>query len=121
MEARQDRPDWVAIKCDVKNAFNSASRACLLARLEGEPTFKHFASLFAVTTAASIDLVSGGKKWGEIYDGQSQGDPLTGPVFCVTWHEEVVEMDTTLADAEEGDEGSARSFWDYLHAGAPID
>ena len=65
MEARQDRPDWVAIKCDVKNAFNSASRACLLARLEGEPTFKHFASLFAVTTAASIDLVSGGEKWGK--------------------------------------------------------
>ena len=119
MEARQDRADWVAVKLDVKNAFNSASRACLVQRLEREPTLAHLASLFAVTTAAAVDLVSGGEKWGEMDDGFSQGDPLAGPGFCISWHGEVVELDTVLAGAGGGEEGMARCICDDVYAEGP--
>ena len=62
MEDKKDRQDWVAVKLDVKNAFNSSSRACLVERVSKIPTLAHLASLFAVTTAAGTDLVSGGEK-----------------------------------------------------------
>ena len=121
LEARQDRQNWAAIKLDVKNAFNSASRGCLIGRLEREPTLRHLASLYAVTTASSTDFVSSGEKWGEMDEGFSQGDPLAGPGFCITWHEEVVGLDTTLTYAAEGDEGSARCFCDDLYAEGPVE
>ena len=119
METKSDRLDWVAVKLDAKNAFNSGSRACLIRRIEKIPTLKHLASILAVTTAASIDLVSNGKKWGEMEDGFSQGDPFAGPAFNITWHEEVVELDKTLSSAGEGEAGSARLICDDIYAEGP--
>ena len=46
----------------------------------------------AITLASGQALVAGGKKWGEAWEGFTQGDPEAGAEFDVSWQEEIVEL-----------------------------
>ena len=46
----EDRRDFVAVKLDIKNAFNEISRASIVEALEAEPSLKHLASFKAITS-----------------------------------------------------------------------
>ena len=54
--------DFIAVQIDIKNAFNTCSRAALVEQLEEEPTLKHLAWFAATTLAPHIGLETGGKK-----------------------------------------------------------
>ena len=44
------RRDFICFKLDLKNAYNEISRASIIEVLEAEPSLKHLASFFAVTS-----------------------------------------------------------------------
>ena len=67
----------------------------------------------------------GSKKWGEMEDSYSQGDPFASPAFNITWHEEVMELDNTLSTAGEGFSRAGDVIdgnWEpgFMCVGAPI-
>ena len=68
-------PTFVLVKCDIKNAFNSISRARILQVLEEEESLRHLTWHAALSLAPAGALESGGKVWGRAADGATQGDP----------------------------------------------
>ena len=90
-------PDFICVKGDVKNAFNSASRAEILRVLEGEESLRHLVWHAALTLSSPSALESGGKVWGEAAEGVIQGDPESGSYFCVAWHPHIRVLDRELA------------------------
>ena len=68
-------PDFVLIKSDIKNAFNSISRAKILENIEGEESLRHLSWHAALSLAPDGTLESKGKAWGSACDGTTQGDP----------------------------------------------
>ena len=111
----EDRKDFVAVKIDMRNAFNEVSRAAIVEALEEEPTLQHLAWLAAVVLAPSTGLESGGKKWGRSAEGTAQGDPLSAPFFNVAWHRYVRELNATLMSSG----GLARFSMDDGYAVGP--
>ena len=109
--------DFIAVQIDIKNAFNTCSRAALVEQLEEEPTLKHLAWFAATTLAPHIGLETGGKKWGESGEGFTQGDAASGAWFCVAWHKFVRKLDAALAEAG----GMARGGMDDLFPVGPAD
>ena len=77
---------------------NEVSRASVIEALEKEPELKHLALHAAICLAAKHGLEVGGNLWGESGEGMSQGDPLAGAWFCVSWHQFVRELDATLSE-----------------------
>ena len=76
-------PDFVVVKCDIKYAFNSVSRARVLEVLEGEESLRHLAWHAALSLASPNALETGGSVWGQAREGGTQGDPEAGIWFCV--------------------------------------
>ena len=93
----EEREDFICVKLDCKNAFNCCSRARLLKVYSEEPSLAHLACHAAATLAAPTALEDGGRRWGEGFEGFTQGDPEASPEFCVSWQEFVVELDTAVS------------------------
>ena len=69
----ENNPDFVFVKCDIKNAFNSISRARIIQVLEGEESLKHLAWQAALSLAPAGALENNGKVWVEAQDGLYRG------------------------------------------------
>ena len=82
----EENPDFVCIKLDVENAFNSSSRAKCVTELESIPELRHLAWHAATSFAPNTALHTNGEIWGQAEEGKTQGDPEASPYFCVTWH-----------------------------------
>ena len=104
----EENREFVCVKLDFRNAFNEVSRARVVEALEEEPKLRHLALHAATLLAPGSGLESRGVLWGESGDGVTQGDPESGPYFCVAIQKYVVESDTMLAT--QG--GCARFGWD---------
>ena len=101
-------PTFICVKLDFKNAFNEASRARVVEALEEEESLKHLAQFAGMVLTPVSGLESGGVMWGEAQEGQTQGDPLSGPFFCVTIHRDVRKADQALRQSG----GMVRCGWD---------
>ena len=113
----EHRRDFVVVKIDMKNAFNEVSRAAIIQALEEEPTLQHLAWHAAVVLAPDSGPESGGVRWGLSEEGTAQGDPLSSPYFCVAWHKEVRELNSSLKSSG----GMARFGMDDGYALGPPD
>ena len=109
--------DFTCIKLDFRNAFNEVSRARIVTALEKEPTLCHLASHAATILAPGSGLESRGVLWGESKEGVTQGDPESGPYFCVAIQEYVNKVDEMLASGG----GCARFGWDDGYLLGPPD
>ena len=74
----EENPDFVLVKCDIKNAFNSISRARIFQVLEGEDSLRHLALHAALSLAPEGALENKGKVLGKSKDGVIQGGPASG-------------------------------------------
>ena len=110
-------PQFVLVKCDIKNAFNSISRARILQVMEREDSLKHLVWHAALSLAPAGPLESGGKVWGQAADGATQGDPEAGGYFSVGWHPQLRELDSIVAAVG----GAARAGCDDLCVAGPPD
>ena len=110
-------PNFIVVKCDIKNAFNSVSRSQVLKVLEGEEDLKHLAWHAALSLASSNALESGGKVWGQANEGATQGDPEAGTYFCAAWHPALRELDREIAVAG----GAAKAGMDDLFVAGPAE
>ena len=108
-------PDFIVVKCDIKNAFNSVSRSRVLQVLESEEDLRHLAWHAALSLASSNALESGGKVWGQAKEGATQGDPEAGTYFCVAWHPQIRELDRIISVTG----GAARAGMDDLFVVGP--
>ena len=104
----EERRDYICIKLDFRNAFNEVWRSRVVIALEQEPTLRHLASHAATLLSPGSGLESRGVMWGESMEGVTQGDPESGPYFCVAIQEYVTMADRMLADGG----GCARFGWD---------
>ena len=104
----EQNPSFICVKCDLANAFNDMSRARMVEGLEEEDSLKHLASHAATLYAPASGLESRGSLWGESEEGGTQGDPESGPYFCVGMHKYVKKADQKLAEHD----GMARFGWD---------
>ena len=93
---------------DFFNAFNEMSRARAVENLESEPSLQHLAAHAATVLAPATGLESRGVLWGESKEGGTQGDPESGPYFCIAIQPDVVAVDQLLQ--QHG--GCARFGWD---------
>ena len=84
------------------------SRARVVEALEEEESLRHLAQLAGILLAPVSGLESGGEFWGEAQEGTTQGDPLSGPFFCVSIHKEVRKADHSLQNCG----GMVRCGWD---------
>ena len=110
-------PDFIVVKCDIKNAFNSVSRSRVLQVLESEEDLKHLAWHAALSLASSNALESGGKVWGHAEEGATQGDPEAGTFFCAAWHPQIRELDRVISLSG----GAARAGMDDLFVVGPAE
>ena len=68
-------PDLVAVKIDVKNAFNQVHRESIISALSDDPSLQHMAWSAACQLGSEHGLETGGKLWGVSGVGATQGDP----------------------------------------------
>ena len=59
----EERPDFVAVKVDMRNAFNEVSRTSVIRALEEEPSLQHMAQHAAVVLASHHGLECRGCLW----------------------------------------------------------
>lgn len=104
----EKNPSFICVKLDFKNAFNEISRARVVEALEEEESLRHLAQFAGILLAPVSGLESGGEFWGEAQEGTTQGDPLSGPFFCVSIHKEVRKADYSLQNSG----GMVRCGWD---------
>ena len=95
----EHKPDFAAVKLDIRNAHNEVSRSSILEGLDREPSLRHLVWHAATCLAPHTGLEAGGKLWGQSGEGMTQGDPEAGGFFCVSWHLQVRELDETLRAA----------------------
>ena len=113
----EQNPEFICVKLDFKNAFNEVFRARVVEALEEEDSLRHLASHAASLLAPASALESKGFIWGESHEGTTQGDPESGPYFCVAIHKYVRNVDKELADVG----GCARFGWDDGYLLGPSD
>jgi hypothetical protein len=106
------KPDFIVVKLNIKNAFNSVSRSKILNVLEGEESLKHLELHAALTLASPNSLESGGTVGGQAKEGGTQGNPEAGSWFCVAWHHQIRELDRELSVVG----GAAKAEMDDLFA-----
>ena len=56
-------PDFIVVKCDIRNAFNSVSRGKVLEVMDSEDELRHLVWHAALSLASPNTLESGGKVW----------------------------------------------------------
>ena len=85
--ALETHPTWVAIKIDLRNAYNELMRAVVLARLHDQEHLKALMPLFWATYRAksAIFLLSQGLLEADFAseEGMRQGDPLASTGCCI--------------------------------------
>ena len=94
----EERPNFIVVKIDMKNAFNEVARASIIEALQEDPSLSHLAWHAAATLAPSCGLESSGRRWGSSSEGTAQGDPLSAPYFNVAWQKYVRILNSTLAE-----------------------
>ena len=104
----EKNPNFICVKLDFRNAFNEISRARVVEALEEEESLAHLAQFAGMLLAPVSGLESGGHVWGRAEEGTTQGDPLSGPFFCVSIHKDVRIADGSLSRAG----GMVRCGWD---------
>ena len=104
----EKNPTFVCVKLDFRNAFNEIARARVVESLEEVESLQHLAQLAGMLLTPVSGLESGGEFWGEAQEGTTQGDPLSGPFFCVSIHKEVRKADHSLQRCG----GMVRCGWD---------
>ena len=62
-------PEFVVVKCNIKNAFNSILRGRILEVLEGEDSLRHLTWHAALSLSSANALESGGEVWGQTNEG----------------------------------------------------
>ena len=62
-------PEFIVVMCDIKNAFNSVSRARVLQVMESEEQLRHLVWHAALSLASANALESGGKVRGQAKEG----------------------------------------------------
>lgn len=95
-EEVDDVEETITVKIDVRNFFNSTSRASIISGLEENDNLQHLAWAAAVQLAPHHGLESGGVQWGEAGEGTTQGDTAAPPWACISWHRFVMELHETL-------------------------
>ena len=90
-------PNFVVVKGDIQNAFNSVSRSKILKVLNEEESLKHLVWHAALSLSSPSALETGGKVWGEACEGVVQGDPESGSYFSVAWHPHIRDLDRQMA------------------------
>ena len=108
-------PNFVVVKCDIKNAFNSVSRSQVIKVLDSEEELRHLSWHAALSLASFNALESDGQVWGHAQEGATQGDPEAGTYFCVAWHPHIRVLDHSLSIVG----GAARAGMDDLFAIGP--
>ena len=111
----ESNPHFVLVKCDIKNAFNSISRARILQVMDEDDSLQHLVWHAALSLAPAGPLESNGKVWGEAADGATQGDPEAGGYFSVGWHPQLRELDRIVSVVG----GAARAGCDDLCVAGP--
>ena len=76
--------EFIVVKCDIKNAFNSVSRGRILEVMESEDSLRHLVWHAALSLCSPNALETEEKVWGEAQEGSTQGVPEAGAYFCVT-------------------------------------
>ena len=104
----ESHKEFICIKLDFRNAFNEVSRARIIEVLESHSSLSHLTAHAATILAPSNGLESRGVLWGKSSEGATQGDPESGPYFCIAIQEFVVKVDNFLGT--QG--GCARFGWD---------
>ena len=109
------RPDFIVVSLDIKNAYNSMTRAATVEVCESEESLRHLAQFFAVTLASPKALEAGGKVWGESPEGWAQGLSDSTAGFCIGMQPSLITLD---ADLKAG-EGAAIAGADDVYAVGP--
>ena len=91
-----EEEETITVKIDVRNFFNSTSRASIIAGLEYYESLRHLAWAAAVQLAPHHGLESGGRMWGEAGEGTTQGDTAAPPWACISWHRWVEELHNSM-------------------------
>lgn len=104
----ESNPKFICVKLDFRNAFNEVSRSRILEALQKEENLRHLVAHAATVLAPCNGLESGGVLWGECEEGTTQGDPESGPFFCIAIHEFVRNADFELSKSG----GSVCFGWD---------
>ena len=121
----EHRPDFVVVKIDLKNAFNSMRRSTALRRLRQHPELAHLIPFIHAMNAAESHLYVGGSR-SRLFEGHDDrpGDSSTGwrqgggesaASFSVGIHPEVTAMDDELRPWG----GFARFIMDDGYAAGP--
>ena len=125
----EERGDFVAVKLDLRNAYNAISRQTVLRRVAAVPSLAHLVpflhTLWASPTDLYVDkagkrLFNGqrepdGTERGDSSEGVQQGMALSSLVFCIAMHPELVALDAELAAVG----GCARAIMDDVYAVGP--
>ena len=93
----EEHRDWVVVKIDVRNAHNEVWRSAIISSLEEEPTLQHLTLFAAAVLAPTTGLETGGRKWGEQGEGETQGDPKASGFFASAIQRAVRRFDAALA------------------------
>jgi hypothetical protein len=121
--ALQQRPDFVAVKVDLANAFNECTRAAMLSAVARVPALAGLLPMYAATLSVASPLYMTGangqlEKIGtDCQEGGHQGCASTGAAFCLAIHPSVVAADAAL----EAVGGCARFFADDGYLIGPAD
>ena len=89
----EKNPDWSILKTDVRNAFNSVSRECLLQQIAHQfaDIYPHVKQLYGEPSSL-IYVTSKGVHVLSSSEGVHQGDPLGPALFSVTIHPVLCEI-----------------------------
>ena len=115
-------PTFVAVKLDLRNAYNAVSRQVVLRRLAAVPSLSHLVPFIHALWASPSDLVTdrtGSRLFegerGDSSEGVQQGMALASLAFAVAMHPELVALDRELASVG----GCARAIMDDVYAVGP--
>ena len=107
-------PDWSVLKTDVRNAFNSVARKCLLQRVAEDfpDVYPHVRQMYGdpskliYVTEGRVELLTSSQ-------GVHQGDPLGPALFSATIHPIIYEV------AERHNNVTILAYLDDIYAVGP--
>lgn len=108
--------EFVVVKLDLKNAYNSISRSVVLRRMQSHPELRQLVPFLHALGAAPTDLFVGMERatFGSS-EGVQQGFPPSSLAFCIAIHPELITLDELLKLYG----GCARATMDDVYAVGP--
>ena len=98
----RDKPEFVVVKVDISNAFNTCTRAAMLAAIGRHEELRPLLPMYAATLVPASTLMMRGLN-GELEnlesmceEGGHQGCASTGAAFCVALHPSVLAASREL-------------------------